>query len=114
MIDGRMESADYFTNLANDSDALARAGLTSDEALMLARQIERGVATPALFNTLIASARGRMTNVAAQKLIDGWMTPFARTESASRRIALLAAYRLQYDRSIRSGQSAEDASRIAE
>ena len=113
MVDGDKNTATYYRNLAKDEQALRKAGLTSDEALFLAREIEEGVAIPALSNSLIASARGRLTGAASQKLVDGWMAMFNRTESAARRATLLAAYRLQYDRGIQSGVEPEIAQRDA-
>lgn len=112
-LDGEKNTATYYRNLAADEQALAKAGLTQDEALFLAREIEEGVAIPALSNAMIASARGRMTSGAAQKFVDGWMVFFNRTEQASRRAVLLAAYRLQYDRAIQAGKPPEVASREA-
>lgn len=112
-LDSDKNTATYYRNLASDEQALAKAGLTQDEALFLAREIDEGVAIPALSNAMIASARGRMTSGAAQKFIDGWMVFFNRTEQASRRAVLLAAYRLQYDRGIQAGKPPEVAAREA-
>jgi len=105
MLDGEKNTAGYYRKLAKSKAALKKAGLTADEALMLAHEIEEGVATPAQANSLIASARGRMANAAQQKAVDGWMMMFGRTEQAARQAVLLAAYRLQYDRSIRAGRT---------
>ena len=113
VLNGDLETADYYSRLATDEAAAKKAGLTTDEAKFLADQIRDGVAVPALSNSLIASARGRLTTASYQKLLDGWMGMFNRTESASRRTALLAAYRLQYDRSIQSGKPPEQAVRDA-
>jgi hypothetical protein len=112
-LDGDKNTATYYKSLANDDQALRRAGLTRDEALFLAREIEEGVAIPALSNSLISSARGRMTSAASQKFIDGWMVFFNRTEQAARRSTLLASYRLQYDRGIQAGKEPEIAAREA-
>jgi hypothetical protein len=112
-LDGDKNTATYYKSLAEDAQALRKVGITRDEALFLAREIEEGVAIPALTNSLIASARGRMTGAASQKFVDGWMVFFNRTEQAARRSALLAAYRLQYDRGIQAGKDPEVALREA-
>ena len=112
-LDAQKNTATYYRSLAANPGALRKVGLTSDEALFLAREIEEGVAIPALSNSLIASARGRLTNAASQKFVDGWMVFFNRTEQSARRAALLAAYRLQYDRSIQGGKDPEVAMREA-
>lgn len=112
-LDGDKNTATYYKSLAQDQQALQKVGITRDEALFLAREIEEGVAIPALTNSLIASARGRMTGAASQKFVDGWMVFFNRTEQAARRSALLAAYRLQYDRGIQAGKDPEVAMREA-
>lgn len=112
-LDAEKNTATYYKTLAQDEQALRKAGLTSDEALFLAREIEEGVAIPALSNSLISSARGRMTGAASQKFIDGWMVFFNRTEQSARRATLLAAYRLQYDRGIQAGKDPEIAMREA-
>jgi len=112
-LDAEKNTATYYRSLAQDEQALRKAGLTSDEALFLAREIEEGVAIPALSNSLISSARGRMTSAASQKFIDGWMVFFNRTEQSARRATLLAAYRLQYDRGIQAGKEPEIAMREA-
>lgn len=112
-LDAEKNTATYYKALAQDEQALRKVGLTSDEALFLAREIEEGVAIPALSNSLISSARGRMTGAASQKFIDGWMVLFNRTEQSARRATLLAAYRLQYDRGIQAGKDPEIAMREA-
>ena len=112
-LDGDKNTATYYKSLAQDQQALQKVGITRDEALFLAREIEEGVAIPALTNSLIASARGRMTGAASQKFVDGWMVFFNRTEQAARRSALLAAYRLQYDRGTQAGKDPEVAMREA-
>jgi hypothetical protein len=112
-LDAEKNTATYYKSLANDEQALRKAGLTRDEALFLAREIEEGVAIPALSNSLISSARGRMTGAASQKFIDGWMVFFNRTEQSARRAVLLASYRLQYDRGIQAGKDPEVAGREA-
>ena len=112
-LDSDKNTATYYKSLAEDAQALRKVGITRDEALFLAHEIEEGVAIPALSNSLIASARGRMTIVSAQKFVDGWMMFFNRTEQAARRSTLLAAYRLQYDRGIQAGKDPEVAMREA-
>jgi len=104
MVNAKANTARYYFALAEDSAGLKKADLTADEALFLAHEIEEGIAIPALSNALIASARGRMTNVALQKFLDFWLLPFNRTEQASRRAVLLASYRLQFDRARQAGQ----------
>jgi len=107
-LDGTKNRASYYKRMAESASELKKAGLTKDEAEFLAEQIDSGVAQPALTNSLIATARGRVTQAWLQKSMDGWMVGFNRTESAARRTALLAAYRLQYDRSRLSAIAAGD------
>jgi len=108
------ETSMYYKNLAEGPTAvLKRSGLTKDEAVFLSEQIANGVGQPALTNSLQSSARGRMKSGAWRKINDAIMSAFNRTEQASRRTALLAAYRLQYDSSKGAGHTDAEAQRMA-
>ena len=105
----------YYKDLLKDKDALAKSGLTRDEAEFLAREIEFGNLQAALANALTASAKGRFgRNPTTQKFIDAYMSAFTYTEQASRRASALAAYRLERDRQLDAGVAPEVAYRNAE
>lgn len=105
----------YYKELLNDRAALAKSGLTRDEAEFLAREIEFGNLQAALANALTASAKGRFgRNPTTQKFIDAYMSAFTYTEQASRRASALAAYRLERDRNLDAGVTPETAYRNAE
>ena len=103
------ETAEFYDAVAKDPKLQAKYGLRSHEAKFIADEIREGVMIPAQSNALTATARGRVTSGAGQKLLDGMMWTFNSTEQAVRRGLGLAAYRLAYDRAIAAGRSPAEA-----
>jgi hypothetical protein len=106
---GGMNTAKFFDDVAASPQLLKKYGLEKHEAQFLAREIREGVMIPAQSNALTATARGRATTGAGQKLMDTMMWTFNSTEQASRRALGLAAYRLAYRRAKAAGLSDKDA-----
>lgn len=103
------ETAEFYDAVAKDAKLQAKYGLKAHEAKFIADEIREGVMIPAQSNALTATARGRVTSGAGQKLVDGMMWTFNATEQAVRRGLGLAAYRLAYDRAIAAGRSPAEA-----
>jgi hypothetical protein len=99
--------SDYYLNLLQDNDALNASGLTRQDAQFLYDQTSAGTFQAALFNSLLGSARGKVTSGTAQKAIQTWMGMFSYTEQLSRRATGLTAFRLHYRRAIAEGKSPE-------
>lgn len=112
------EAAGYFEDLAKNPAGLKEAGLQAHEALFLAQQTRNGVMVPATTSVMLNTALRRSSNPRIQKIADLIMLPFNSTETASRRAAGLAAYRLEYERQRAAGNdadtAAQNASRFAE
>jgi len=94
----KYNTAEYYEKLKNDKAALAASGLTEAEANFLAEEIREGKLIPAQANALLGTARGGISNPMVLRAIDAFMSPFNRTEQASRRAAGLAAFRLAMQR----------------
>jgi hypothetical protein len=103
------ETAEFYDKIAKDPKLQSKYGLKAHEAKFIADEIREGVMIPAQSNALTATARGRVTSGAGQKLVDGMMWTFNSTEQAVRRGLGLAAYRLAYDRAIAAGRSQAEA-----
>jgi hypothetical protein len=104
-----LNTAEFYEDMVGKPDVLKQYGLTESEARFLAREIREGVMIPALSNSLMSSARGRMPYAGAQKAVDAIMWTFNSSEQAVRRALGLAAYRLQYERSRAAGRTEADA-----
>jgi hypothetical protein len=109
MTNSRLNTAEYYEEMANDPALLAEYGLEAHEAKFIAREIREGTMIPAQTNALTETARGRSKSGLVQKGMDGFMWTFNATEQASRRAVGLAAYRLEYERRKTSGASEKDA-----
>ncbi len=93
-------------------------GLTRNELLFLKELTEEQRLDAAQFNALTGTVRGRKmsANPNVQRLIQGWMFPFAYSEQFNRRVTVLATYRGVYENQIAAGitpQEADKAARIA-
>ena len=109
MTNSRLNTAEYYEEMANNPALLAEYGLEAHEAKFIAREIREGTMIPAQTNALTETARGRSKSGLVQKGMDGFMWTFNATEQASRRAVGLAAYRLEYERRKTSGASEKDA-----
>jgi len=103
------EDTEYYANLLQDQEALSASGLDEREARFMRDQIAQGTFQAALFNSLLGSARGRVTAGWAQKAMNTWMGMFSFTEQSSRRAAGLTAFRKQYARLVAEGRTEEEA-----
>jgi len=103
------DDSEYYAGLLADPEKLAASGLDATEARFMRDQIAQGTFQAALFNSLLGSARGRVTSGFAQKAMNTWMGMFSFTEQASRRAAGLTAFRKQYARLVAEGKTAEEA-----
>jgi hypothetical protein len=107
---GTAEFYDRMLGETPQAEALRkRFGLTEDEARFMARETREGTMIPALSNSLVGTARGRVQSAAGQKFMDGWMWTFNSTEQAVRRAVGLAAYRMERARAIGNGAKPADA-----
>lgn len=94
----KYNTAEFYEELIRDPAKLAKSGLTSEEAQFLADEIREGKLIPAQSNALLGTARTGWVNPLLMRGVDAFMSPFNRTEQASRRAAALAAFRLAYAR----------------
>jgi hypothetical protein len=88
---------------------LAALGLTRAEADFLRKEVSEGTMQAALTNSMLGSARGRMTSGYAQTGARAIMGMFNYTEQAARRATGLAAFRMAYDRAKGANKSDEQA-----
>jgi hypothetical protein len=102
--------AEFYDRVAASPELQAQYNLKDHEARFIAREIREGTMIPAQSNALVGTSRGQATKAWQQKFIDGWMLTFNLTEQSSRRTLGLAAYRLEYQRQISSGNTAAQAS----
>ena len=105
----RMLGGDTAEQRAKAKALRDRFGLTEDEARFMARETREGTMIPALSNSLVGTARGRVQSAAGQKFMDGWMWTFNSTEQAVRRAVGLAAYRMERARAIGNNMEPKDA-----
>ena len=113
MKNSRLNTAEFYEEMATSPQLLKQYGLEAHEAKFIAREIREGTMIPAQTNALVETARGRVQSGALQKGIDGFMWTFNATEQASRRGVGLAAYRLEYARRKAAGSSDRDAAEFA-
>ncbi len=113
MADSRLNTAEFYEEMATNPQLLKQYGLEEHEAKFIAREIREGTMIPAQTNALVETARGRVQSGALQKTIDGFMWTFNATEQASRRGVGLAAYRLEYARRKAAGASDKNAAEFA-
>jgi hypothetical protein len=111
--DEDLGTAEFYDRMLGDTpEAKAlrkRFKLTEDEARFMALETRQGTMIPALSNSLVGTARGRMPFAAGQKFMDGWMWTFNSTEQAVRRGVGLAAYRMARTRAEAAGLKPADA-----
>ena len=108
-----LNTAEFYDKVAASKALQQQYGLTPQEARFMATEIREGEMIPAQSNALVGSARGRVSTGAGQKFIDGFMWTFNVTEQGARRGLGLAAYRLQYARSVAAGMTEADAAAAA-
>ena len=111
--DSRLNTAEFYEEIAASPQLLEQFGLEAHEAKFIAREIREGTMIPAQTNALTETARGRTKSGLVQKGIDGFMWTFNSTEQASRRAVGLAAYRMEYERRKSAGASEKDAVEFA-
>ena len=109
----RLNTAEFYEEIATNPQMLKQYGLEAHEAKFIAQEIREGTMIPAQTNALVDTARGRVQSGALQKGIDGFMWTFNATEQASRRGVGLAAYRLEYARRKAAGESDKKAAESA-
>lgn len=108
-----MNTALFYDRVAESAELQAQYGLKPNEARFIAKEIREGVMIPAQSNALLSTARGRTASGLKQKAIDGFMVTFNATEQATRRALGLAAYRLEYERSLLAGKTEAEADAAA-
>ncbi len=108
---------DYLKQLAAkgaEGDALRKeAGIEQHTAEFLLSETQKGGLQAALFNALMGSSRGSITNPRLISAINKWMAPFTYTEQLNRRVSAIASYEMEYARAIASGESEKEAVHIA-
>jgi hypothetical protein len=109
IVDGRFDTAEFFAEVETSDKLQKQFGLSAREAQFLKDGILGGKLTPAQTNSLVGTARGRVTRGATQKAVDAWMWTFNSFERASRQTAGLAAYRLEYARKLAAGKPEAEA-----
>ena len=90
--------AEVLEDMAGDRAALAKAGLTAEEARALALAIRQGRLQAAMYNQIVGLSKGSFTSKTAKQVIETWMWMFQYTEQSTRRAVWLAAYRLERQR----------------
>lgn len=108
-----MNTAEFYDKVAEDPTLLRKYGLQVHEAQFLAREIREGKLMPAQSNALLGMAMGHYNSPWMRKFVDVYMSPFNRTEQATRRAAGLAGYRLEYKRQVEGGIDPVKAQEIA-
>jgi hypothetical protein len=108
---GEKDTAKYWTDLT--SAQLKEMGIESETRDFIALGIESGIFQAAQTNSLIGSARGRVTSGGAQKFLTTYMAPFNWTEQVGRRAAGLAGFELMFQRHLAAGMSRADAAEAA-
>jgi len=111
LTNAEVNTAAYYDNYENNAELQKQ--ITANEAKYLADEINGGRMQPASINNLLSVALDHIQAPWAQKAVNIMMAPFNLTEQASRRSAGLAAYRLDYARSIAAGRTAVEADAAA-
>ena len=88
---------------------LNKLGLTRYEAEFMRKEVAEGTMQAALTNSMLGTARGRMTSGVAQKAATTIMGMFNYTEQSARRATGLAAFRMAYDRALQEGKTPDQA-----
>ena len=104
-----MNTAEFYDKVAEDPALLRKYGLEDHEAQFIARETREGKLMPAQSNALLGMAMGHYNSPWMRKFVDVYMSPFNRTEQATRRAAGLAAYRLEYKRQMGATTSTDPA-----
>jgi hypothetical protein len=108
---GQKDTAEYWKGLT--AAELKDMGIESETRDFIALGIESGIFQAAQTNSLIGSARGRVTSGGAQKFLTTYMAPFNWTEQVGRRAAGLAGFELMFQRQLAAGKSREEAAEAA-
>lgn len=111
--DNRLNTAQFYDEIAGSEQLQEQYGLASHEANFIATEIREGTMIPAQMNMLTELALGRIRSAAARRVLEGYMYTFNATERGSRRSAGLTAYRLEYKRRRDAGFSEAQASEFA-
>ena len=108
---GQNDTAEFWKGL---TDAQLKAkGISRAAADFISEGINSGIFQAAQTNSLMGSARGRITSGGAQKFLLTFMGPFNITEQLSRRATGLAAFELMFQRNLAAGKSREAAAEAA-
>jgi len=108
---GQKDTAEYWKGLT--AAELKDMGIESETRDFIALGIESGIFQAAQTNSLIGSARGRVTSGGVQKFLTTYMAPFNWTEQVGRRTAGLAGFELMFQRQLAAGKSREEAAEAA-
>lgn len=108
---GQKDTAEYWKGLT--AAQLKDMGIASETRDFIALGIESGIFQAAQTNSLIGSARGRVTSGGAQKFLTTYMAPFNWTEQVGRRATGLASFELMFERQLAAGKSREEAADAA-
>ena len=105
----KLSTFEYMNKVANDESLQRKHHLSQDEAEAMRNATAEGVLQAAQFNALAGTARGGVKTNRGQAAIKAWMWMFSYTEQMNRRTTFLAAYRLERDRVLASGESLANA-----
>lgn len=105
------DTSEYWKKLT--AAELKELGIASETRDFIALGIDSGIFQAAQTNSLIGSARGRVTSGGAQKFLMTYMAPFNWTEQVGRRATGLASFELMFQRQLAAGKSREEAAEAA-
>ncbi len=104
----------FWDDLLSDPAKLKASGFTEAEARFMQKEVGGGTMQAALTNSLLGSARGKITSGLKKAAAETWMSLFNYTEQHSRRATGLAAFRMAYARAVAEGKDAETAFEVAD
>lgn len=104
----------FWDDLLADPAKLKASGFTEAEARFMQKEVGGGTMQAALTNSLLGSARGKITSGLKKAAAETWMSLFNYTEQHSRRATGLAAFRMAYARAVAEGKDADTAFEVAD
>ena len=108
---GQKDTAKYWQDLTPAQ--LQEMGISAEARDFVALGIDSGILQAAQTNSLMGSARGRITSGGAQKFLMVYMAPFNWTEQVGRRTTALASFELMFQRHLAAGKSRAEAAEAA-
>ena len=108
---GQKDTAEYWQKLTPAQ--LKEMGIEPETRDFIAVGINSGILQAAQTNSLMGSARGRITSGGMQKFLTVYMAPFNWTEQVGRRTTALAGFELMFQRHLAAGKSRAEAAEAA-